>query len=96
MLVVSMVIYLNVLLHQLKAVPNHSVNSKNEKAILQSLEEGIPKSMKDIEKVLPDQGPNSEVIAKETAWKLVEEGKARFNSDWLLEARPIHKHHEKE
>lgn len=29
--------------------------------------------------------PYSERIAKETVWKLVEEGRAKFNNKWLLE-----------
>ncbi len=92
-----MVIYLNILLHKLKTVPNNSVNSKPaEKAVLQSLEGGTPKSIKDIAKALSDQTPNSERLAKEVAWKLVEEGKARFNDDWLLEARPQSNQHDSE
>lgn len=77
-------------------MPNNSVNSKPEKAVLQSLQEGSPKSIKEIAKALSEQSPNSERLAKEVAWKLVEEGKARFNDDWLLEARPQSKQHDSE
>lgn len=35
--------------------------------------------------ILAEAGVHSERIAKETVWKLVEEGKAEFNNQWLLE-----------
>lgn len=76
-------------------MPNNSVNSKpEEKTVLQSLEGGTPKSIKEIAKTLSAQSPNPERLAREVAWKLVEEGKARFNADWLLEARSESKQHD--
>jgi hypothetical protein len=68
-------------------VPNNSVNSEPENAVLQSLEEGTPKSINDLSEALSGYGTDPERLAKEIAWKLVEEGKARFNRNWLLEAR---------
>ena len=70
--------------------PNNSVDQKAEHIVLQSLEAG-PKSIEDITSTLLDSGygATSNRIAKEVAWKLVDEGEANFNNNWLLEAQIV-------
>jgi hypothetical protein len=46
-------------------VPNKLGQLKPEKAVLQSLQEGSPKSIKEIAKALSEQSPNSERLAKD-------------------------------
>lgn len=59
--------------------------SPEEETVLQILESSTPKSVKEIAKILSIESSNPERLAKEIAWKLVEEGKAKFNSNWELE-----------
>jgi hypothetical protein len=45
-----------------------------------------PLSVEDITALLSENNiPFSRRVAKEIAWKMAEEGKARFNDKWLLE-----------
>lgn len=48
-----------------------------------------PMEIQEIVEVLKNEGViSSERTAKETVWKLVEEGKARINDEWRLEEIP--------